>query len=98
MLLRGVTHVIGTLLLSPFQRFIESIHKGTFSGGFVDFLGHWASDVPDAILRFSPTVFGIGIHLWFLGFSKLSSPQRWVRALRHHNAECRRARLRAPSR
>jgi hypothetical protein len=38
--------------------------------------------------------FEAGVH----PFSKLSSPQRWVRALRHHNAECRRARLRAPSR
>jgi glucans biosynthesis protein C len=78
-----VPFVIGTLLLSPFQRFIEAVHKGTFSGGFVEFLGHWASDVPDAILHFSPTVFGIGVHLWFLGFlfafSVISVP--WFGAL-----------------
>lgn len=63
-----VPFVIGTLLLSPFQAFLEATQKGTFSGSYLDFLGTWLADLPGLLARPSPTVFGIGYHLWFLGF------------------------------
>lgn len=63
-----VPFVVGTLILSPVQGFIEATHKDWFGGGFIDYLGVWASGVPGQVLKLSPTVFGVGYHLWFLGF------------------------------
>jgi hypothetical protein len=65
-----VPFVAGTLLLSPIQGFIEASHKGEFAGSFVDYLGAWfgglAGRLGDDLL--SPTLSGVGYHLWFLGF------------------------------
>lgn len=64
-----VPFVVGTLVLSPVQAFIEAVHRGTYVGPLVSFIGRWAERVLDAFGRgFSPTVFGVGYHLWFLGF------------------------------
>ncbi len=64
-----VPFVVGTLLLSPIQGFIEATHKGTYAGSFVDYLGRWVTGVTEALGHgLSPSVFGIGYHLWFLGF------------------------------
>jgi peptidoglycan/LPS O-acetylase OafA/YrhL len=64
-----VPFVVGTLLLSPLQGFIEATHKGTWSGSYLDYLPAWASEVVGSLGRgVSPTAFGIGYHLWFLGF------------------------------
>jgi peptidoglycan/LPS O-acetylase OafA/YrhL len=64
-----VPFVIGTLLLSPFQGLIEATHKGNYSGSYLDYLPAWTASVAGSLSRgLSPTVFGIGYHLWFLGF------------------------------
>ncbi len=65
-----VPFVVGTLLLSPVQGFIEATSKSTYSGSYLDYLGVWASDQASWVAGrgLSPTVFGIGYHLWFLGF------------------------------
>jgi peptidoglycan/LPS O-acetylase OafA/YrhL len=64
-----VPFVVGTLLLSPVQGFIEATHTGAYSGSYLDYLGVWPGSLSWAFDRgFSPTVFGIGYHLWFLGF------------------------------
>jgi peptidoglycan/LPS O-acetylase OafA/YrhL len=64
-----VPFVIGTLLLGPVQGYIEATHKGTFSGSIIDFISVWTADVVLEIARGpSPGVFGIGYHLWFLGY------------------------------
>jgi glucan biosynthesis protein C len=64
-----VPFVIGTLVLGPLQGFIQAVHTGAYSGSFVDYLGVWVGDTASALERgLSPTVFGIGFHLWFLGF------------------------------
>jgi glucan biosynthesis protein C len=64
-----VPFVAGTLLLSPIQGFLEASQKGTSAGSFVGYLGTWAAGTADALGRGpSPTIFGIGYHLWFLGF------------------------------
>jgi peptidoglycan/LPS O-acetylase OafA/YrhL len=64
-----VPFIVGTLLLAPVQGFIEATHKGTYSGSFLGYLPVWVADVGGALGGGpSPTVFGVGYHLWFLGF------------------------------
>ena len=76
-----VPFVIGSIILSPVQLYLEWSHKiqmGIFAGSFTQFLGSlpWGPN---------PRVFGVvGYHLWFLGFlfmfSLLALPfHRWVR-------------------
>lgn len=62
--------VAGVLVLSPIQAYIEAVHKGTFDGPLLDGVGRWlgAAVDPAGFTRFSPTFFGLGYHLWFLGF------------------------------
>ena len=64
-----VPFVVGTLLLSPFQGLIEATHKGSAANPATDLVGWWSAAITWATGRgFSPSVFGIGYHLWFLGF------------------------------
>jgi len=60
--------IVGTILLSPFQRYLEYLHNGRFQGSFLNFIPVWLSKlIPD--YWFSPRLFGYwGLHLWFLGF------------------------------
>ena len=65
-----IPFIIGSILLSPIQFYMEWIHKGWYSGSFPGFIpiflqsrGH---DLP---LLFSPRVFeSFGSHLWFLAY------------------------------
>ena len=65
-----VPFVVGTLLLSPVQWFIDSSNHGVVSGQVPDFVAWWTRVAPAMLAAdgFSPEVFGIGYHLWFLGF------------------------------
>jgi peptidoglycan/LPS O-acetylase OafA/YrhL len=64
-----VPFAVGTLLLSPFQGFIEATQKGTTPNPATDLVGWWSTAIGWASDRgISPTAFGIGYHLWFLGF------------------------------
>jgi peptidoglycan/LPS O-acetylase OafA/YrhL len=64
-----VPFAVGTLLLSPIQGLIEETHKGTAASGPPDIVGWWSGAIEWMVSRgVSPTVFGIGYHLWFLGF------------------------------
>jgi peptidoglycan/LPS O-acetylase OafA/YrhL len=64
-----VPFVVGTLLLAPFQALIEGTHEGTFDGPLAAFPGWWIASLGWAAdSGFSPSVFGVGYHLWFLGF------------------------------
>jgi fucose 4-O-acetylase-like acetyltransferase len=61
--------VAGVLLLSPLQAYIEAVHKGTGGGSFLDFAVHWIGTALNPLdWSVSPTLFGRGYHLWFLGF------------------------------
>jgi peptidoglycan/LPS O-acetylase OafA/YrhL len=62
--------IAGVLVLSPIQAYIEAVHKGTFDGPFLEGVGRWLAAVvdPAGFTRVSPTFFGLGYHLWFLGF------------------------------
>jgi glucan biosynthesis protein C len=76
-----IPFVVGCILLSPVELFLEWSHKvqtGVFAGSFIQFLSSlsWQPN---------PRIFGaVGYHLWFLGFlflfAILSLPLfRWVR-------------------
>lgn len=61
--------VAGVLVLSPIQAALEAIHKGTFQGSFVEAGGRWLVSALNPLdWSISPTFFGRGYHLWFLGF------------------------------
>ncbi|HET9521091.1 MAG TPA: acyltransferase [Candidatus Limnocylindrales bacterium] len=61
--------VAGVLLLSPIQAYIEALHKGTGGGPLLDFAVHWIGTALNPLdWSVSPTLFGRGYHLWFLGF------------------------------
>jgi peptidoglycan/LPS O-acetylase OafA/YrhL len=64
-----VPFVVGTALLSPFQGYLQAKQQEAYAGSYLDYLGVWAQGLPgDFTERFSPTAFGVGYHLWFLGF------------------------------
>ena len=64
-----VPFVVGTLLLSPLQGMIEATHGATAPNPATDLIGWWSTALGWAVGHgFSPSVFGIGYHLWFLGF------------------------------
>lgn len=61
--------VAGVVVLSPLQAYIEAIHKGTTDRAFPDYAVTWiGAALNPADWSLSPTVFGRGYHLWFLGF------------------------------
>jgi peptidoglycan/LPS O-acetylase OafA/YrhL len=65
-----IPFVIGCLLLSPLQFYLEWLHKGWYQGAFLPFLPVLAADrLHSLVTTFSPTIFlSLGSHLWFLGF------------------------------
>lgn len=65
-----VPFVVGCILLSPLQFYLEWLHKGWYEGSFLSFLPVLAQDRLARIgATFSPTIFeSLGSHLWFLGF------------------------------
>jgi peptidoglycan/LPS O-acetylase OafA/YrhL len=64
--------VVGYLLLSPVQSFIEETHFGRYSGSFLPFVpaffGRVRDDLLEAGLSPGPLVVGWPYHLWFLAF------------------------------
>lgn len=65
----GIPFVVGSILLTPFQVFIEYVHHGLYQGGFLRFIPVFIRSLPGPTGWFSPAIFeAVGIHLWFLGF------------------------------
>jgi hypothetical protein len=63
-----IPFIIGSILLTPFQAYLEALHKGSFQGSFLSFIPEMLADFTSRNW-FSPHVFGRwGLHLWFLGF------------------------------
>jgi peptidoglycan/LPS O-acetylase OafA/YrhL len=65
-----IPFIIGSILLSPIQFYMEWVHKGWYSGSFLGFLPRYLqSRGHDFSVIFSPRVFeSFGSHLWFLGY------------------------------
>jgi len=63
-----IPFIVGSILLTPFQKYLEALHKESYQGSFLSYIpemlaenisGNW----------FTPLIFGDwGLHLWFLGF------------------------------
>jgi peptidoglycan/LPS O-acetylase OafA/YrhL len=63
-----IPFIVGTILLSPFQRYLEALNKDTYQGSFLSFIPEWLARSTSGI-RISPAEFGDwGLHLWFLAF------------------------------
>jgi len=63
-----IPFIVGSILLTPFQEYLESLHRESFQGSFLNF-------IPEMLVEsfssnwFSPQIFSRwGLHLWFLGF------------------------------
>jgi peptidoglycan/LPS O-acetylase OafA/YrhL len=60
--------IVGSILLTPLQKYLEALNKGSFEGSFLSFLPEWLAETASGNW-FSPVVFADwGAHLWFLGF------------------------------
>jgi peptidoglycan/LPS O-acetylase OafA/YrhL len=63
-----IPFIVGAILLTPFQRYLEALHNGSFQGSFLSFIPELLADSISGNLL-TPLVFGKwGLHLWFLGF------------------------------
>jgi len=63
-----IPFIVGSILLTPFQKYLEALHKGSFQGSFLNFIPEMLAESTSGNL-FSPGVFGRwGLHLWFLVF------------------------------
>jgi len=69
----AIPFVVGSILLTPIQKYLEALHKGNYEGSFFGYLPEmWADITPT--MWFSPlTLTEIGLHLWFLAFLFLFS-------------------------
>ncbi|NCF67496.1 MAG: acyltransferase family protein [Chloroflexi bacterium] len=63
-----IPFVVGSLLLSPLQAYLEALHKGSFQGSFLSYLPEMLVERTSGNL-FTPLVFSRwGFHLYFLAF------------------------------
>jgi peptidoglycan/LPS O-acetylase OafA/YrhL len=60
--------IVGSILLTPFQLYLEALHNGRFQGSFLSFIPELLADFTSGNW-FTPLIFPTwGLHLWFLGF------------------------------
>jgi len=68
-----IPFIVGSILLTAFQRYLEALHNERFEGSFLSFIPEWLEETISK-LHFSPEIFGDwGLHLWFLPFLFLVS-------------------------
>ena len=65
-----IPFVVGCILLSPVQFYLEWVHKGWYQGQFLHFVPTLVIDRLNLLITtFSPSIFeSLGSHLWFLGY------------------------------
>jgi peptidoglycan/LPS O-acetylase OafA/YrhL len=65
-----IPFVAWSLLLSPFQCYLEWLNKRWYTGSFLGFIPLLVEDRLHSLLtRFSPSIFqAVGCHLWFLAY------------------------------
>ena len=65
-----VPFFVGTLLLTPPMMYLSAVHNGGTSESFPTFLASWPAGAFSWALEigFSPRLFSVGFHLWFLGY------------------------------
>jgi peptidoglycan/LPS O-acetylase OafA/YrhL len=63
-----IPFIVGSILLTPFQKYLEALHHGNFQGSFLSFIPEWLARSTSGNLL-TPLTFGNwGLHLWFLAF------------------------------
>jgi len=63
-----IPFIVGSILLTPLQEYLDALHKGTFQGSFLSFIPEMLAEVTSGNLL-TPLVFSRwGSHLWFLAF------------------------------
>ena len=63
-----IPFIVGSILLTPFQKYLEALHKESYQGSFLSFIPEMLS-VSISGNWITPLKFGDwGLHLWFLGF------------------------------
>jgi len=63
-----IPFVIGSILLSPLQAYLEALHKGTYQGSFLSFIPEMLAGITSGNLLTPLTFTEWGFHLWFLAF------------------------------
>ncbi|MFC2023658.1 acyltransferase family protein [Chloroflexota bacterium] len=68
-----IPFLVGSILLTPPQLYLEAVHKGSFGGSFLSFIPELLASIASA-KWLTPHIFvTLGVHLWFLGFLFLAS-------------------------
>lgn len=63
-----IPFIVGSILFTPFQAYLEWLHKGWFEGSFLSFIPVLLADIASSNW-FSPLIIlEVGYHLWFLAF------------------------------
>jgi peptidoglycan/LPS O-acetylase OafA/YrhL len=63
-----IPFIVGSILLTPFQLYLEALNKSRYQGSFLGFIPEMLADRTSGNL-FTPATFGgWGLHLWFLAF------------------------------
>lgn len=69
----GIPFVVGSILLTPVQMYLEASHKAVYEGSFFGYFPRMFTDLGESA-SFSPlTLTEWGLHLWFLAFLFLYS-------------------------
>jgi peptidoglycan/LPS O-acetylase OafA/YrhL len=63
-----IPFIVGSILLTPFQKYLEALHYGSFQGSFLSFIPEMLAESFSGNLFDPLTYIGWGLHLWFLGF------------------------------
>ncbi len=63
-----IPFIVGSILLTPFQKYLEALNKGSYEGSFLGFVPELLAESLSGNLL-TPGLFGRwGLHLWFLAF------------------------------
>jgi peptidoglycan/LPS O-acetylase OafA/YrhL len=63
-----IPFIVGSILLTPLQEYLDALHHGIFQGSFLSFIPEMLADLSSGNLL-TPLIFNRwGSHLWFLGF------------------------------
>jgi glucan biosynthesis protein C len=63
-----IPFIVGSILLTPLQEYLDALHKGIFQGSFLSFIPEMLAEGTSGNLL-TPLVFSRwGSHLWFLAF------------------------------
>jgi glucan biosynthesis protein C len=63
-----IPFIVGSILFSPLQAYLEALHKGSYQGSFLSYIPQMLADKTSGNL-FTPLTFTEwGFHLWFLAF------------------------------